>query len=75
VSNLDRFVWDPDDLDVQPTKPKVSRAEEARRYRQRTRSAPTPISRAAVRRAGDKASLAAAKRGDAKVPTRRKRRG
>lgn len=52
-----------------------SRAQEARRYRQRARSAPRPVSRAAARRRGDKVSLAAAKRGDAKVPTRRPRRG
>jgi hypothetical protein len=50
------------------------RAQEARRYRQRTLQAPKPVSRAATRRSTNKATLAAAKRGDAKIPTTRRRR-
>lgn len=51
-----------------------TRAQEARRYRQRSLSAPKPVSRSAVRRTAARSSLAAAKRGDAKVPTRRRQR-
>lgn len=49
------------------------RAQEARRYRQRTLAAPKPVSRAAARRTAAGSSLAAAKRGDAKIPTSRRR--
>lgn len=51
-----------------------SRAQEARRYRLRTLAAPKPVSRATARRAENKSTLAAAKRGDATVTTRRPRR-
>ena len=52
-----------------------ARAQEARRYRRRSLSAPDPVSRRAVRRADAGTSLAAARRGDVRVPTRRRRRG
>lgn len=50
-----------------------SRAQQARRYRQRTLAAPKPISRAAVRRTEKRSTVTAAKRGDVKVPTKRRR--
>jgi len=50
-----------------------SRAQEARRYRRRALRAPAPVARSAARaNAGE--SLAAARRGDVRIPTRRRRR-
>lgn len=52
-----------------------ARAQEARRYRRRSLSAPEPVSRRAARRAAAGESLSAARRGDSRVPTSRRRRG
>lgn len=50
-----------------------ARAQEARRYRRRRLAAPQPLSRRESRRAAPGESLAAARRGDVRVPTRRRR--
>lgn len=52
----------------------ADRQRVAQQYRRRSKSAPRPVSRQRTARAADKASLAAAKRGDATVPTRRRSR-
>lgn len=52
-----------------------ARAQEARRFRRRSLMAPQPVSRRAVRRAPVGQSLTAARRGDVRVPTRRRRTG
>lgn len=48
-----------------------ARAQEARRYRRRSLTAPRPISRRAARRATAGESLSAARTGNVRVPTRR----
>jgi hypothetical protein len=53
----------------------ADRQQVAQQYRARRKTAPKPISSRRATRAADKATLAAARRGDARVPTRRRRTG
>lgn len=53
----------------------ADRARVAQQYRARRKTAPKPVSRRRTERVADKATLSAAKRGDARVPTRRRRTG
>jgi hypothetical protein len=53
----------------------ADRARVAQQYRARRKTAPKPVSRRRAERVADKATLSAAKRGDARVPTRRRRTG
>lgn len=50
-----------------------TRAQEARRFRSRSRRAPKPVARTSARASAGE-SLAAARRGDVRIPTRRRRR-
>jgi minor capsid protein 2 len=52
-----------------------TRAQEARRYRRRSLAAPLPVSRRGTRRAPAGESLTAARRGNTRVPTKRRGRG
>lgn len=53
----------------------ADRARVAQQYRRRNRTAPKPVSRNRIKKTADKATLTAARRGDARVPTRRRRTG
>lgn len=52
-----------------------ARAQEARRYRRRSLTAPDPVTRRPTQRAAAGESLTAARRGDVRIPTGRRRRG
>lgn len=52
----------------------ADRSRVAQQYRRRAKRAPQPVSRSSVRRTANKSSLAAARRGDARIPTRRRTR-
>lgn len=52
----------------------ADRARVAQQFRRRAKTAPQPVSRRRSQKAADKATLTAARRGDARIPTRRRSR-
>lgn len=52
----------------------ADRTRVAQQFRRRAKTAPQPVSRRRTAKAADKSSLAAARRGDARIPTRRRTR-